>query len=547
MNLLFLLLRTSPGMVVLAAFAGLLSGACSAGFIALINTALNKAETWTPTLVWSFVGLGLAKLVTNIVSQILLTRFSQQTIAALRMNLSHKILAAPLRHLEEIGVSRLLVTLTDDVQVISHALLSIPGLAGNLAILVGCSVYLGWLSWIAFPAMLGFIMLGVLSYRLLMVRALRSLKLAREEQDRLFSHFRALTEGIKELKLHRNRRTAFLSEHLQSTTEAFQHHNVVAITRFIVADSWSQLLLYALIGLLLFALPTLKEISTSILTGYVLTALYLMGPLGAIMKILPVFGRANVALQKVEELGLSLAVLSTEECSTGQPEKGVCWERLELVGVTHTYQREQEDSRFILGPIDLTFRPGELVFLVGGNGSGKSTLAKIVSGLYPPETGETRLDGKSITDANRDEYRQLFSVVFPDFYLFESLLGLSLPNLDARAQDYLVQLQLDHKVKIKHGVLSTTALSQGQRKRLALLTAYLEGRPFYVFDEWASDQDPLFKEIFYTKLLPELKARGKTVLVISHDDRYFHIADRCIKMEEGRFQHGMREPWEHRG
>jgi putative ATP-binding cassette transporter len=105
--------------------------------------------------------------------------------------------------------------------------------------------------------------------------------------------------------------------------------------------------------------------------------------------------------------------------------------------------------------------------------------------------------------------------------------------LDERAFKYLSQLQLNHKVQVKDGTLSTTELSQGQRKRLALLAAYLEDRPIYVFDEWAADQDPHFKEIFYRQLLPELKARGKALLVISHDDRYYHLADRLIKIDYG--------------
>jgi putative ATP-binding cassette transporter len=141
-----------------------------------------------------------------------------------------------------------------------------------------------------------------------------------------------------------------------------------------------------------------------------------------------------------------------------------------------------------------------------------------------------------VSDANRDDYRQLFSAVFGDFYLFDNLLGTPSPELDAQAREYLGLLHLEHKVKVKDGVLSTTQLSQGQRKRLALLNAYLEDRPFYLFDEWASDQDPLFKEIFYTQLLPDLKARNKTALVITHDDRYFHLADRIIKLDYGRIE-----------
>ena len=151
-----------------------------------------------------------------------------------------------------------------------------------------------------------------------------------------------------------------------------------------------------------------------------------------------------------------------------------------------------------------------------------------------PNAGEIRLDGQPITDENREWYRQLFSVVFSDFYLFENLLGLSSAGLDAQAQHYLEQLQLDHKIQVTDGVLSTTALSQGERKRLALLTAYLEDRHIYIFDEWAADQDPQFKDIFYTTLLPALKAKGKTVLVISHDERYFVLADRLLKLDDGK-------------
>ncbi len=252
------------------------------------------------------------------------------------------------------------------------------------------------------------------------------------------------------------------------------------------------------------------------------------------MNNLPLLTRAGIALQKIESLGLSLS--SRAEVSSVPPEVNYSWQRLELKGVTYPYRTEQEESSFILGSIDLTLHPRELVFIVGGNGSGKSTLAKLITGLYIPKTGEIELDGQPINQQNREWYRQYFSVVFSDFYLFERLLGLDNTHLDTQAQDYLRQLQLDHKVKVKNGKLSTTALSQGQRKRLTLLTAYLEDRPIYLFDEWAADQDPVFKEIFYTQFLPKLRDRGKTVLVISHDDHYFHLADRIVKLDYGQVE-----------
>ncbi|HKW29803.1 MAG TPA: cyclic peptide export ABC transporter [Verrucomicrobiae bacterium] len=304
--------------------------------------------------------------------------------------------------------------------------------------------------------------------------------------------------------------------------------------RFILAHGWSQLLFFILVGLVLFLLPALQHVNPRALTGYIVATLYLMGPLTGVLGVMAAIGRANVALEKIERLGSSLAAHSSETCLLAKPESKLDFERLELAGVTHSYHHEKDDSHFILGPMNLVFQPGELVFIVGGNGSGKSTLAKIITGLYPPEAGQLRLDGQTISNANRDDYRQLFSTVFSDFYVFETLLGLTGVNLDGRAQNYLAELHLDHKVKVRDGRLSTVDLSQGQRKRLALLTAYLEDRPFYLFDEWASDQDPQFKEIFYRQILPDLKARGKAVVIITHDDRYFCCADRVIKLDYGK-------------
>ncbi|MEN9207898.1 MAG: ATP-binding cassette domain-containing protein, partial [Gloeomargarita sp. GMQP_bins_14] len=182
-----------------------------------------------------------------------------------------------------------------------------------------------------------------------------------------------------------------------------------------------------------------------------------------------------------------------------------------------------------------TFYPGEIVMIMGGNGSGKSTLAKLITGLYTPQSGQIIFDGVPVDAHNRYWYRQHFAVVFSDFYLFDSLLGIN--DDPTLAQQLLQKLQLDHKVRIENGRFSTIALSQGQRKRLALLVAYLEDRPIYLFDEWAADQDPRFKDFFYREFLPQLRTEGKTVLVISHDERYFACADRLIKLDYGQVEY----------
>jgi putative ATP-binding cassette transporter len=69
-----------------------------------------------------------------------------------------------------------------------------------------------------------------------------------------------------------------------------------------------------------------------------------------------------------------------------------------------------------------------------------------------------------------------------------------------------------------------------------LLTAALEQRNILVLDEWAADQDPEFRKVFYERLLPILKAQGYTIFAISHDDKYFHLADRIVRMHQGVLQ-----------
>lgn len=536
MNLIRLFLSTSSIVLSLAGLFGVISAGATASLIALINTTLSRNQPHTNTIIWSFIGLCLLRLIANFISQFLLISLSEKAIFNLRILLSRRILASPLRQLEKIGTHSLLAVLAEDIQTISNSVVTLPFLCINVAILIACLIYLSWLSTSIFLIGISFMFLGIFSYSIMMSRATSFFKLAREQEDQLFKHFRAVTQGTKELKLHNQRQQAFLYEDLYTTAISYRRHKVAGMSIFAAAASWGQILFFIAIGLLLFTISSFNIIHPTVLSAYALTIIYLISPLEYIMSMMPTVTRALVALKKIESLGLTLVDHPNKTCSDILFNPNLYLKSIELVNVTHSYYQEQEDGNFVLGPINLKFHPGEIVFIVGGNGSGKSTLAKLITGLYTPETGEIYLDSKLIDNYNREWYRQHFSVVFYDFYLFDRLLGLDSSELDIQARKYFIQLQLEHKVKVKNGVLSTTELSQGQRKRLALVTTYLEDRPIYMFDEWASDQDPVFKEIFYTQLLTELKSRNKTVLVISHDDQYFHIADRIIKLEYGKLK-----------
>ncbi|HEV7516276.1 MAG TPA: cyclic peptide export ABC transporter, partial [Thermoanaerobaculia bacterium] len=499
LQLLSYLLEHSRKLMALYLLGGAVTGAANIGVLALM-TAILSGRGHRLTLLWSFLGLCLLFPLARALSELLLTHVGEGTVMAMRMRLSERVLAVPLRELEEMGPHRILSTLTDDIPAISQALRILPILTLNSAIILAALFYLGWLSLKGFAIMLVLMILGMLSYQIPIIRAFRVMQRARELNDTLYQHFRALIEGAKELRLHRLRRETFLDRELLGTAEGVRRQNIDGARIFIFATSWGQLLLFVVIGLLLFGLPLLTRTDAAMLTGYTLTLLYLMTPLQTVMDSLPTLNRAKVALARIERMGFELAKAGDEAASPAPFRTP--WHRLDLVGVTHVFQREDHEGEFVLGPLDLTLKPGELVFIAGGNGSGKTTLGKILTGLYLPDQGEIRLDGQPVTGENRDAYRQLFSAIFFDFFLFQTLLGLEGPDVDAKAAELLAQLQLTGKVRVEGGRLSSTDLSQGQRKRLALLTAYLEDRPIYLFDEWAADQDPRFKEIFYHQLLP---------------------------------------------
>jgi putative ATP-binding cassette transporter len=517
--------------VLLSVFAGIISGACNAALLAVINSVLKNGGS-TAALLWSFAGFCVLLPVTRFTSEMLLNRLGQGAMYDLRMKLCTQILSSPLRHLEQLGAPRLLAALTDDVPAITNAVLMVPLICINASLVIACLIYMGVLSLQLLGIVLGFMLLGIITYQLPIIKVQKLFAQARKDTDVLQEHFRALTQGTKELKIHSRRRQDFVNEGLHVTARSLQGRNVAGQNLYSAASSWGQTLVFVVVGLVLFLLPILQHLSQSTMVAYALTLLYLMTPLQVILNSLPQMSRANVALKKTQELGFTLSSQRSESVTHAEPvSEG--WSSLELRAITHVYHREGESENFILGPINLSFRPGELVFIVGGNGSGKTTLVKLLTGLYTPEGGDILLNDKPVDDESREAYRQHFSAVFSDFYLFEQMLGLVNPERDRQAREYLEQLRLSHKVQITEGKFSTTDLSQGQRKRLGLLTAYLEDRPIYVFDEWAADQDPQFKAVFYKQLLPELRAKGKTVFVITHDDRYYHLADRVIKLDDG--------------
>jgi len=534
MHLVVFLFKSAWKGVLLALATGFISGGCSAGLIALISRTVALEGTPATITSMAFVGLGLVALITAAISRILLVQFSQSVVFDLQMRLCRQILATELKPLETVGLPRLLVVLTEDIQAIATAAGVIPIIAISIASATGCMIYIAWLSWQVLGLVLVLTLVASFSCHFFLVRGRRWLASARKHQDHLFQHFRSLIDGVKELKLKYYGRQDFIATDLERTALQVKQSNTMGLSLFAILDSWGKFVYFFAIGLILFLLPRWLDINLATRVSYVLTFTYLLGPMESLVNKLPFLSKASIALNKIETLGLSL---NKSQTVTVPPQPATDRPVLQLQGVTHAYRTDQVEQPFMLGPVDLSVHAEELIFIVGGNGSGKSTLAKLLTGLYQPQTGQLWLNGERINPQHQEWYRQHFSAVFSDFYLFERFLGFDRIADDTSALSYLKKLQLDNKVHIHHGQFSTTALSQGQRKRLALLSASLENRPIYLFDEWAADQDPTFKHIFYTQILQDLKAKGKIIFVISHDDRYFHLADRLIKLDYGKIRY----------
>jgi len=530
------IVQRSRAMAWLMVGAGVISGLLSAGVLALINQVLHHPSDHSNVVILGFVVLVVGKLLASLWSQRLLVRFSQDTILDLSLSLCAKTVRAPLRRAEQRGAANILVTLTDDVSCVTWAIQCFPQLIMNVAVVLGCGLYLAWLSWGMFIGVVGATLLGALGYQWLYACTFSVIAEAREARGELFQLFRSLTDGLKELLMHRARRMEFVNEELRRAAERLRSTNLESTRRQDLAGAWMQVSLYSLIGSIVFLFPSVGTVSPEALTGYVVAVLYLMGPIWSILGAIPTIERGQVALENIFRLGVTLDVrdedAQTVESTSHETEifPIVRWK-----DVVFSYGEETgREAPFTLGPISLELHPGELVFLVGGNGSGKSTFVKVLTGLYQPQQGQVTLAGTTITDANLEWYREHFSVVFSDFHVFTKLFGQSDSQAEKHVPQYLQLLHMDQKVTVRERTFSTLNLSQGERKRLALVSAYLEDRPIYVFDEWAADQDPQYKEIFYKTLLPDLRERGKLVVIITHDDRYFHLGNQVIKLEDGK-------------
>jgi len=334
-----------------------------------------------------------------------------------------------------------------------------------------------------------------------------------------------LLHGFKEVRLNSARGDALLAAELDEAVQARLAAQVAAgqrlANRYVVAEGASLLLGFLLVLVLPPWLPGLgADLATA---GVVVLCLPTM-----LIRDLPLLAEAEAGLGRLLRLERHLATVASDPPAAPAPV--TAFQELRFHEVWFRYSDADGNPGFGVGPLSFSLRAGEVVFVVGDNGSGKSTLLKLLTGLYTPHGGEILLDGKPVALRH---YRHLFAAVFADFQLFQRLYGLEARD-DEQVNRLLRELDIGDSVLVEHGQFSDLQLSSAERKRVALAVALLEDRTVYILDEWAADQDPVLREHFYRSLLPTLQARSKTIVAVSHDERFFSLADRVLHLDHGR-------------
>ncbi len=457
----------------------------------------------------------------------------ERVLDRIRTRLADKIRRVELLPLEDIGRAAVYASLTRETTTLSQAVRLLTVALRSAILVVLLLLYLASLSVTACVLTLLVSLAGVLLYLPRAREAQRELEDAARRENEFFEILTHLLEGFKEVKLHR-RRSDELYARARAISAATAETKIRGFGQFTRLNVFSQSIFYALMATIVFVLPSLTTVSSEVVIKATATVLFVIGPIASVVTALPTFASASVAAEGIQALEAALD-RHLEQQALEPAGDETAFRELRLEGVVFEFAGPDGRPEFRLGPLDLTLRGGETLFVAGGNGSGKTTLLKVLTGLYPPQAGRIVLDGRAVDAASAEAYRSLFSTVFSDYHLFDRLYGLS-HLCPEEVTAILRDMELAEKTAVAGDRFTTLSLSSGQRKRLALAVALLEDRPIYVFDEWAAEQDPEFRQRFYEVILPRLRALGKTLVVVTHDDRYYHAdaIDEMVKLVEGR-------------
>jgi putative ATP-binding cassette transporter len=529
MNLFHQLANNQLKTLSLVVLLSIASALLTLGVIAFIQYKLLNANNLTPNVMWQFLLLLVVLLAIATWAQIALHKLGHQFVYLKRCQLIKQLINTDIEQVDNIGSARLLASLSTDIRNVTVGFVHLPQLIYGVVLSTTAMGYLALLSIPLFGISLLILSLTGLIGFSLVSKITFYIKQVREYDDRLYKDYQAIIDGRKELTLNPHKAKRYFHEEFEPNAQHYRNQITQADTFNGFAANIANILILALVGLNYYAALGFNWASFEVASSFALVILFMRAPLMTAIASLPTLITANVSIKKLESLALNKNTEFIQQKKAPHPFK-----TLNLQQVTYQYQTDSSDKAFQVGPINFSIKQGETIFIVGGNGSGKSTFARLLTGLYRPHSGQILLNGDPVQAEQWPIYRLQFSAVFSDYYLFRQIADGHGHNIDdATINEWLTLLEMSHKVSHQKGHLSDTRYSQGQRKRLALLMAVMEQRGCLLLDEWAADQDPRFRKIFYRELLPRLKERGVTVIAITHDDKYFDTADRVFKMDMG--------------
>ena len=444
--------------------------------------------------------------------------------------LCNKLLLTELNFIENYGRSELFQKLRLDVNMVCNVATSILTSTQSAVLLFFCLVYIAWLVPIALFFTLTGICLGFAIYLLQNRKILETVRQARKAAVEFGEQLRDLVNGFKELKVNNSKRSDF-NDSLFMVTGKYKKLNTTVARLETISFLTTQIFIYLLIAIVVFLLPVFISLDQTIIFQFFASILFLIGPLESLISSYQNISKASISLENIYGLESDIDKSLSELVDDSHVNERITFDDLKLENISFRYHNNND--KFIIGPINLTVKRGELLFIAGGNGTGKTTLLKIITGLYLPSEGKILINGNILNLENYQSYREMFSTIFTDFHVFNKLYGVTDLNQN-KLSAMMSDLKLDNKTSIKDGSFNSSNLSRGQKKRFAYIISYLDNRQIYVFDEFAADQDPAFKKYFYYTILPGLKAEGKTVIAVTHDDNYFDACDRLIKMDYGK-------------
>ncbi|RKY38512.1 MAG: MacB family efflux pump subunit [Candidatus Omnitrophota bacterium] len=215
---------------------------------------------------------------------------------------------------------------------------------------------------------------------------------------------------------------------------------------------------------------------------------------------------------------------------------------IELVNVTKIYRMGKVDVVALRG-VSLKIEPGEFVAILGPSGSGKSTLLHILGFLDKPDSGEYLFFGRDVTKLSDDELAYLRNrvagFVFQQFHLLNRMSALENVELPLIYTKHTKKEKTLPFEKLKVVGLEDRAhhrpneLSGGQQQRVAIARALVNEPLLLLADEPTGNLDTRSGEEII-KILKNLNAQGKTIVVVTHDENIAHQAQRVIRMQDGK-------------